>query len=977
LNPKIYWHIILILLLLCCCSTSDFAQHATYYQFNTENGLPSNETYKIIEDRNGYIWIATDRGIAKYDGYNFQVFTTEDGLTNNVIFWIYEDHKGRIWFSGMDNSLCYYENGKITKHPASDQLKSITNNIIVSIQVTLEDIVWIGSRGTKPILKLFPDGDIEEVEFDISSGKNVITYQIDKSNSMFGIYTLPTIDSVHKKLYLFDENHRLSNVFEILPTEFSIHSLLRFEDTVYFANGPHLYAFKHNESSRVSITEEYITNSLFRDNNKNLWVGIKRGGVRCFGDSIEVSKHEYLAELSVSSILQDREDSFWFSTTESGVFYHPAGDIKNLGLLDHRVTTLVPVDDCVLAATSTKDIYKIELLENQDDAQKRDSSATNAEINSNEKQKNLTVTAFEYDNQVSDLDITLQLFFNYLSHHTCFYKDSLLCIYKRQEIILLDKSESSSEEHIILNSKLKSLKAIARLDTTNILLGAVNGLWQFNGKNFQRTDFHNKTLETRINDLLILDNRDIIIATLGKGIFRIDSSGRMRHVSVKDGLLSNLINCIYTLPGDSITWVGTNRGLSQLRWFEKNDSIEILNFTEFNGLNSNEITALNRIEDFLLIGTAKGINSMAIDNNNTLKKSPLINLKSVFVNGVQKPDSSMYYLSRGNFVRVAFDGISMSSKGNMSYRYRIKGLDNEWQTISNRHIEFKLYTPGTYELEICAINTHGMISQNRLKQKFVLLPEYWQTWWFKIGTALFLVGLISFVFKQRYKIEQRHHSLKIKSLETEQEALSSQITPHFLFNSLNSIQNLYQKGDAKEAVVHLANFSWLMRRILHNVKLHSISLSEEVETIRLYLELEVLRFGDRVNYSITIDPAIDADFVRIPPMLIQPFLENSIWHGILNKKQQKGEIQINFFGRGDYLIVEILDDGVGRKKAQQYKQKKSPKLKSTGLKSIDRRMTVLNQMRQTNLHYTMIDLTDKKGNAIGTKVVIQIPLDYE
>ncbi|MFT5824286.1 MAG: LytS/YehU family sensor histidine kinase [Crocinitomix sp.] len=168
----------------------------------------------------------------------------------------------------------------------------------------------------------------------------------------------------------------------------------------------------------------------------------------------------------------------------------------------------------------------------------------------------------------------------------------------------------------------------------------------------------------------------------------------------------------------------------------------------------------------------------------------------------------------------------------------------------------------------------------------------------------------------------------------------------------------------------------LMRRILHNVKLHSVLLSDEIDTITLYLDLEVLRLGERFSYEINCSSLINADFVKIPPMIIQPFIENSIWHGIMNRDERNGKVIISFHQKGDYLCIEILDDGVGRKRAKELQDVSDKFRKSTGLKSISRRMQVLNEIYKTRLSYKIEDLEDEFKNALGTKITLNIPIDY-
>jgi len=970
----------LIVLLFLISAISTIAQKPSYFQFSTDNGLPSNETYKIIEDKKGYIWIATDRGVVRYDGYEFEVFTTEDGLTNNVVFWIYEDYKGRIWFSGRDNSLCYFENGTFIQHPASEKLRKLPNRLILSIYVNNENIIWIGSYGRVPVIKLFPNGEIEEVAIPGAEFRDFVVFEMDEKNVIFGIIIEGSEGLAQKKVLIYDKNSLLLRSFQFsVETEYSFTSLISSNDQIYLTYGQIFYALDDSKVGRFKHSSKFFTNSLFQDNSGTLWSGFKNGGVVSFKDeNFNKTAQKFLEEWTVSSVFEDREGGFWFSTTEAGIFYYPSRTIENLGLFDEKIVEIRHAKDLVWGVTSAGLIYEI--------------SETNGEHNFEEIYSNLgtsppTYVDYESNFWISNrkplwprksVGVTINPKPGLSFKQMVRLQDSTLWVCTRSELQKLSWPDLDIIESFPLPSSRNRVMALEAFSSDELLLGDLEGLWVFKDGEIKRFEHTSKIFESRINDLEILSNKDIVIASLGEGVIRVSKDGRIKQVTKKDGLLSGLINCSYTLSGDSITWVGSSRGLSQINWLPNYpDSIEILNFTIFNGLNSNEILAIDFIEDKLWVGTAKGITVIKPDDFNSLKMKPLIHLESVHINGVSTKDTTSYFLSTNDFVKIHFGGISMNSKGNMKYRYRIKGFDEGWEYISNRVLEFKLFTPGEYELEISSINASGVVSSNSIKRKFTVIPAFWQTWWFSTATVLFLILAIGFIFNRRYKIKQRENYLLTRSLETEQEALSSQITPHFLFNSLNSIQNLYQSNKSNNAVLHLSNFSRLMRRILQNTKLHSVLLSNELETIRLYMDLEMLRLNDNFEYFVNIDPAVDVDFVRLPPMIIQPLIENSIWHGILNKPDQNGKIIINFSIEKENLRIEILDDGVGREKAKEFKSNFPAHRKSTGLKSIRRRLEVLNEMHKTNLSFQIIDLKDKKGKALGTKIILNIPLDYE
>ena len=209
---------------------------------------------------------------------------------------------------------------------------------------------------------------------------------------------------------------------------------------------------------------------------------------------------------------------------------------------------------------------------------------------------------------------------------------------------------------------------------------------------------------------------------------------------------------------------------------------------------------------------------------------------------------------------------------------------------------------------------------------------------------------------------------------TEITALRAQMNPHFIFNCLNSIQLFTAQNDPDKASEYLTKFSRLIRLVLDNSKTDKISLTNELETLKLYIEMESMRFRGKLKHLIDIADDVDVSFIQIPPLLIQPFVENAIWHGLMHK-EEGGTIKINITQpKENLLLVEVIDDGIGREKAIEYKSKSATKHKSYGMKITADRIELINQMYQTNTNVKVVDLKNNKNEVIGTKVIIEIPI---
>ncbi len=245
---------------------------------------------------------------------------------------------------------------------------------------------------------------------------------------------------------------------------------------------------------------------------------------------------------------------------------------------------------------------------------------------------------------------------------------------------------------------------------------------------------------------------------------------------------------------------------------------------------------------------------------------------------------------------------------------------------------------------------------------------------------IIIISLLIIISKRnqlRLRVETEKNKLELqnKLMELEQKALRSQMNPHFIFNALNSIQSFISSNNTEEATRLLAKFAKLMRLILDNSRTKIISLENEVNMLKYYLELQQLSYGNKFNFKIEIDPLIDIENIGIPPMLIQPFIENAIVHGIANKSS-KGNIILRIKSLGEYIQIEIEDDGIGREKALLQKQQLNSIHKSVGLLITEERIHIFNEENKQQIKVDVLDLKDNDGNALGTKGVLNFPLQY-
>jgi hypothetical protein len=333
-----------------------------------------------------------------------------------------------------------------------------------------------------------------------------------------------------------------------------------------------------------------------------------------------------------------------------------------------------------------------------------------------------------------------------------------------------------------------------------------------------------------------------------------------------------------------------------------------------------------------------------------------------------------------NLFTIEFASLNYTNPGEIRYEYRLKDLEQNWKEAERRG--FAGYTHlkgGNYTFEVRAVNSEGQYSDITAVPVFIGTPFY-KTWWFNLAVSLIFSAIIFFIYQMRIRNVEKTEALKTKFnkqlAETEMRALRAQMNPHFIFNCLNSINRYIIKNDHKTASLYLTKFAKLIRLILDNSETHEVALSQELEALKLYIDIEALRFDHKFSYEIIVDENINTEAIQVPPMIIQPFVENAIWHGLLHK-ETPGRLKLKFYIEQEMLVCEIEDNGIGREKAGEMKSKSATTRKSLGLKITSDRLSILNERTSRNGGISFIDLKEKDGSVAGTRVVVKMPVDVE
>jgi ligand-binding sensor domain-containing protein len=363
---------------------------------------------------------------------------------------------------------------------------------------------------------------------------------------------------------------------------------------------------------------------------------------------------------------------------------------------------------------------------------------------------------------------------------------------------------------------------------------------------------------------------------------------------------------------------------------------------------------------------------MASHQNSNTAKVEIAGLriadKPLFIDSLLVANKPVYLNWRQNFLSIEFVLLRFSDPQRARYNYHLSGIDKDWVNADMKN--FASYTnlpPGKYVFSVKADN--GDDTTNVTSFTIIITPPFWNTWWFAALVALAAAGCIFWLVKRRIKNIRSEAELKRQVIETQMTALRAQMNPHFIFNCLNSIDNLIQDNEKEKATSYLARFSKLIRAILENSKQEFIPVWKDIEMLKLYLELEALRCDNKFMYKLNIDEELLQGDYKIPPLLIQPFVENAIHHGLLNKTSNDRTLSIAARPLNGRIKFIIEDNGIGRQEAEKIKQLNKPAHQSMGLHITRERINLLNKNgKQETIKIT--DLATPGTHAAGTRVEI-------
>jgi sensor histidine kinase YesM/ligand-binding sensor domain-containing protein len=964
------------------------AQYTAFTSYTLDHGLPSNTAYYIMKDVDGYIWITTDRGLVKYDGYDFKVYTTQDGLSDNEMFEAFQDSKKRIWFSTLNGIPTLYANNSFYS------FEHLFNNSGLNLLgpcfrvLEIQNNIWFLTR--KHLLKLNPNNVVEvfpannltfvSMAFNTSEDKLVVLFA--SSNQAISIDNNQRIDTIHMRLprtttitkslikgnKLFYTSWRKLSIYDFenqtcdsIEYNTELLSIVNSDNDSLISLGAAINVFEFNiykNTSAIKLAKQPEVSSIYQDSDRSYWVSSLNNGVSYFGNQYiqvlsnkNVLPFEYISSVrKYGNRLLLTSDKFRLcvynlATGEVESIYNDSENIPGRGF--SNTIRLTPNGDILVS-------FRVVLLK----------------ISKDGVISKLPLKQVNYDVIYTDKSI--------VSLHAEHIVKRALSASIIQNVLELERLPITAR-HLFYDNKNEDIYAFGS-----------NGLLKVNVNRFDSIIHYNhiKQIDNNVSSFAQFNDSIFIVGTTDNGIHFMKHDSVFASLTANDILISNYIHCI-SIDSNEI-WLGTDKGIDRLIFHSNIKQVSIQHIGKRDGIYSNEITDISIDNDTVYASSPSGLFFFDKKYINQIKEKPILNIDYIKINEQETKLEDLSNLEPGqNKVKLKFTGISYHLSGEILYRYKLAPHDKEWHYTTSREIEYPSLSPNNYVLSIQCKGSGGWSSVKTIP--FSIRPTFFQRLWVQLLGLLLILLILGLLVVFRIKVIKRGHKIKEKLLrlenenleslknqaikdkelvELEQQALRLHMNPHFIFNAINAIQGFYAGNEINKAKQFISYFSKLLRMILETSKEKLVPVTTEVEIVRNYLELFLLRFENKYEYNIFISDDIDPENIQIPPMIVQPFVENAVLHGISPLKS-KGKISIKFEKEDGILKVSIQDDGIGRKKSEELKMFNTTK--STGIKVTQMRLKHINEQLNIGKYVEIIDLENQGGDS-GTLVIIRLHL---
>ena len=1012
---RFLYHIIYILFFstITICGIS---QTIPSINITINDGLPSNTIRCIYKDSRGLLWIGTDAGLCCYDGLTYKIYNESNGLKHDKIWAIVEDEQNNLWLSLYGKGLAKYDGKKFTYF---DEKNGLVNNSIRKLLYSkkYKCLIIATEKGLGLFdgrkFKSFKQND-KDFKFQIT-GINEWNDKFLITSSRQGVFELKisassifnsTLDSIFYEAvsyssfikdnmyYAGDAEHCLiiknlsKKNSQSIPCPIIWDYAKDTDDNLYFATynvtSPEGGLYKYSNSKLTDISKQANIKSkdlwcLYYDKETQLlWVGTEDKGLYKvdLSNKIQFLNASFfgLEELQIQELFNDDNNNTWIGAKDYIIKLQPNLSFKiidksmlwNSLKLYLKQKGLNPNSDTVFRQYKIKEGF------------------TSFNITS-DREHNIWVST-TWGLICFDLDLTIKSFYTCDGGHIAFNdKDQLYYGHMYSDLFIFN-NKFNYKNRVVNSIKNKSIPSdiskIIKLNNQFWYASTTKGLFMSEDANYNSINANGCFKENNIKDLIIDSKQNLIIGTNNGKVYITKPKGD----SIK---ILNTYNPNKELYGTSISFIeesknfyliGTNKGINLIK---NNQFVKVYNQSEglmdlqFNDCikdkNGNLLIATNN--GLIQLNTNEIISNVGVTSNS-------ININSIKVNGQNylhidtiicwnSFNSKQINLNYNqNELEIFFSNNNLSNADKNLYRYKIIGLSDNWSEYESiGKIQLRAIPHGNYQLIIEGKNIGTGKVFNLKSLNIVISPPFWKTIWFMCLCIILLAGLLYWFYTLRIKAVKIKAELTNKLLETRLEALRAQMNPHFTFNAINSIQNFIIDNDTTQALHYLGEFSKLIRQTLENATEKLMPLATEINFLNSYVEVQKMRF-DTVNTSLTIDKTIDKYNTQIPPLIVQPFIENAFEHAFDKTTTNESIIEINFRTENQLLICTIKDNGKGFKKGDSHSLHQSKGHQLT----LDRLNLLNKEHNTTDFRFEITNLNNVGSLQTGTQIIITFPL---
>ena len=942
------------------------AQNPVAFPITTDEGLPNQTIYSIIQDNRGFIWLGTDAGLYKYDGIRYyeykhplQKSRSLTGLEKAI--------DGKIYMYNFNGQIFYIENDSLKlltawdKGSVSNICTDKSNNLWVCYKegvakLSIKTNTWANFAST---IK-YPTGNYTNSCF------------LDNDNVFWclGPKGLIRIKKDIETCYPLNwQEKKVSGEYQLTFYSQQKFIFSQVDGEIFHLVAGNIKPF-YSKNLNPLLKDKKITR-VEEDHQNRIWI-YTYSGIIIYDIKHDTSELLY-EDKSFSCGIQDNENSYWFSTLHDGLLRIPELSNKLWIIKDDangtaKINKIVRAKSSVFFASVNGKIGELTLNDNSINTF---SLATKSDIQS---------LALAEDKQSIFFGIQSSVF-NFKQNKTKIISEKLppakdVLQIGNNYIVASSKGtfwycpdENSKTE--VLNEKWA--RSIAYNKITNRLWVATNSgidVYQFKNNHW----IYITTLLDGIQIISLSYKSKLHALAFNGNVYEIENN-RIPHILTT---LNQNTTSYQLKENDSCLFAATNKGL----WIYNLQDKKTKLINRLSGLASNTIDGLDIDSEYIWLATSKGIQQIPLHTNNKITSSKIY-LKNISVNNSIVNYKKPLNLNYKDELKIELNAVALSSENQFQYAYRLDTI-NSWIFLPAEinQIELPVLSSGPFNLEIKLVDHLGKDSINSVLINGTVNPPFWQRWWFylMIGITCILLALI--IFKQRVKVI---HKKQLKELErinlehqlklSQETALRAQMNPHFIFNVLNSIKSYIYDNDKKKAASYLQRFSDLVRKILEQSSMSWVKLDEEIELLKLYIELESMLFIDEFQYSIQIHDNIDTSHTALPSLILQPFIENAFKHGLRHKLgEKKLDILFAMDTTNTVLNVTITDNGIGRSQSKIINDSNYKKHQSFSTDAINK-VTVLNQNQPGIIAINYLDLYNNNHESIGTSAVIKIKLN--